>query len=99
MSTVQVVSQTQTLTVTTETQHLNIDQATSEVTFVVSDATAVAVTNAGPPGPPGSLGSFDMVPVLEEIDTRIAIHDQGTPIHTNATSGRDFVALFQNGLI
>ena len=34
-----------------------------------------------------------------EIDTKIATHNQAEVVHTNASSGRDFVALFQNGLI
>lgn len=76
-----------------------LDRVTTTDIVVESPGVAVGVVNAGPPGPPGSIGSFSMVPVIEEIDTKIAQHDQGTPIHTTATSGRDFAALFQNGLI
>jgi len=34
----------------------------------------------------------------EEVDTKIATHAQAEEVHTNATSGRDYAALFQNGL-
>jgi len=34
-----------------------------------------------------------------EIDTKLADHNSATPVHPNATSGRDFAALFLNGLI
>ena len=99
MSTISVAYNTQVIQVTPQTQRIVVDPATSTPTIVVPNVASVAVVNAGPAGPPGALGSFDLVPVLAEVDTRIATHNQTTPIHTNATSGRDFAALFQNGLI
>lgn len=90
------------------TQLIRVEVPTETVVVVSPDTGNVtvevgtpstSVISAGPPGPPGALGSFDLVPVLEEVDTRIATHNQAAPIHTNATSGRDFAAFFQNGLI
>lgn len=72
--------------VVTQTQVIEVEPATSSVSII----------NAGPPGPPGSV---DLAPVIEEIDTKIATHNQATPVHPGATSGRDFSALFQNGLV
>jgi hypothetical protein len=95
---VEVVVSTQLIEVGPGTQRLIFDPQTDTVT-VANPVPSVAVVLAGPPGPPGSLGSFDLVPVLEEVDSRIATHNQATPVHPGATSGRDFVALFQNGLV
>lgn len=68
----------------------------------------------GPPGasalPPGGengqvLGKLGAgtqwlsVGTSEEIDTKIATHSQQEVVHLNATSGRDFAALFENGLV
>lgn len=76
--------------VTVQTQHIVVDEATQ----------SSSVTNAGPPGPPGPPGSIENIePILEAVDDKIATHNQATPVHPNATSGRDFVALFQNGLV
>lgn len=98
MSNIDVLSQTQRIEVSPGAPRIIFNPVTSGVT--VSGATsAVALINAGPPGPPGAMGSFDMAPVVEEIDTRIATHNQTAPIHASATSGRDFAAAFQNGLI
>jgi len=98
MSDIQVVSQTQRIEVTPGTNRIVFNPLTEAVT-VEAAPIAVSVINAGPPGPPGTPGSVDMAPVIEEIDTRIGVHNQATPIHPGATSGRDFVALFQNGLV
>lgn len=75
----------------------------------------VVVTQAGPVGPSGLIPSGGVdgqvigklgsgttwlsIGTSEEIDTKIAEHEQSTPVHTNATSGRDFSAFFLNGLI
>lgn len=99
MSNIQVVAETQKLDVEIFTQQIVVDPATSTPTITVPTVSAVSITNAGPVGPPGALGSFDLVPVLEEVDTRIATHNQAEVVHQSAVSGRDFVALFQNGLI
>lgn len=99
MSYIQVVSQTQQLVVTPGTQTIVFNPSTESV-IVQESVSSVGIINAGPPGPPGAPGSVNMTPVIEEIDTRIATHNQSpSPIHDNATSGRDFVALFQNGLV
>ena len=72
---------------------------------VVAEASpgAVTVVLGGPVGPAGADGAggggFNMTDVEDEIDTRIATHNQATARHPGSTSGRDFVALFQNGLI
>ena len=81
-----------TVNVTSQTQQITVDPSTSVVT----------VTSAGPQGPPGAIGNIDpndLGVITDEIDTRVATHEQATPIHTNSTSGRDFAAFFQNGLI
>jgi hypothetical protein len=75
--------------VTVQTQRIEVDPSTS----------SVSVTNAGPAGPPGTPGEVNLVPVIEEIDSRIGQHNQASPVHTQATSGRDFVGLFEIGLI
>lgn len=98
MSDIQVVVQTQRIEVTPGTPRIEFNPATESVT-VTAAGSSISTINAGPPGPPGADGSFDMAPVVDEIDTRIATHNQTAPIHESATSGRDFVALFQNGLI
>ena len=98
MSDVTVVVQTQRIEVTPGTSRIEYNPQT-EAVDVIAAGSSVSVINAGPPGPPGTPGSVDMVPVVEEINTRIATHNQTAPIHESATSGRDFVALFQNGLV
>lgn len=50
-------------------------------------------------GKSGASTTWLSVGTSGEIDTKIALHDQAEEVHNNATSGRDFVALFQNGLI
>lgn len=98
MSDLTVVSSTQRIEVSPVLPRIEFDPQTQVVEVVVPPQ-SVGVVNAGPPGPPGADGSFDMAPVVVEIDSRVAAHNQATPIHSNATSGRDFVALFQNGLV
>ena len=95
---IQVVVQTQRVVVSPGIPRIVFNPATKTVS-VIADPRSIAVINAGPPGPPGSIASFDLVPVLAVMDTKIATHNQATPIHPGATSGRDFVALFQNGLV
>lgn len=95
------------VTVVVQTQRIEVSPGTPRIIFspqdslveVQSPTPSVSVINAGPPGPPGTPGEVNLVPVIEEIDTRIATHNQTAPIHESATSGRDFVALFQNGLV
>lgn len=101
MSDITVVTQTQRIEVTPAVPRIVFNPQTSsvEVTEAVS---SVSVINAGPPGPPGTPGSVDpsdLLAISSEIDTKIATHNQTAPIHEAATSGRDFVALFQNGLV
>lgn len=98
MTNVEVVVQTQRIEVTPATPRIEYNPATESVT-VTAAGSSISTINAGPQGPPGADGSFDMAPVVDEIDTRIATHNQTAPIHESATSGRDFAALFQNGLI
>ena len=98
MSDITVVVSTQRIEVNPQIPRIEFDPQTQVVEVVVPPQ-SVGVVNAGPPGPPGADGSFDMAPVIEEIDTKIATHNQATPVHSNATSGRDYVALFQNGLV
>ena len=88
---------TSTAVVTSETKTYFVSPVVQK-TLVVSPAQpSVAVSNAGPQGPAGAGGNGGST--LEDSDIKVAEHNQTTPIHTNATSGRDFVALFQNGLI
>lgn len=50
----------------------------------------------------GKLGTTTQwldIGTTDEIDTKIAAHATAEVSHTQSTSGRDFVALFQNGLI
>jgi len=79
-------------------QRLTLNQDTQQIIVSPKPSNNLTITLAGPQGPPG-IGSANLDIVIDEIDTRIAVHNQTTPIHTSATSGRDFAALFQNGLI
>ena len=99
MDTIVVDQSTQLIQVSIPSDTVIVVSPDTGAVTVQSGIPSTSVTSAGPPGPPGALGSFDLVPVLEEVDTRIATHNQTTPIHTTATSGRDFAAFFQNGLI
>ena len=101
MSDVTVVVQTQRIEVTPSSPRVIFTPTTSSVE-VTEAASSVSVINAGPPGPPGTPGSIepsDLLQISEEIDTKVAAHNQATPVHESATSGRDFVALFENGMI
>lgn len=98
MSNIQVVSQTQRIEISPGTSRIIFNPATEVVTVIAAES-SIGVINAGPPGPPGAPGSVDMGLVVDEINTRVATHNQTAPIHESATSGRDFVALFQNGLV
>lgn len=99
MSDITVVVQTQRIEVTPGVPRIEFNPQT-ETVVVLPAVSSISTINAGPPGPPGAPGVVDMGPVVEEIDARIATHNQHvSPIHESATSGRDFVALFQNGLI
>lgn len=101
MSDVTIVAQTQRIEVSPTPETIVISQENIDVT-VSQPSTSVTVVNAGPPGPTGQnglSGDYDASLLLDEVDTRIATHNQASPVHTQATSGRDFVALFQNGLI
>lgn len=98
MSSVQVVTQTQQIEVTLGSPRIIFDPQTSAVT-VLEATSSVSVINAGPPGPAGPPGTVDTAPILDEVNVLIGTHNQATPVHQMATSGRDFVALFQNGLI
>ena len=98
MSQVTVVVQTQRIEVTPGTPRVEYNPQT-EAVDVIAAGSSVSTILAGPPGPPGTPGEVNMAPVIEEIDTRIGAHDQATPVHTSASSGRDFAALFLNGLV
>ena len=88
------------------TQHIVVNSANRTVSVVQSGPIGPPGASALPEGGVdgqvlGKLGASTTwltIGTSEEIDTKIAIHDQATPIHTNATSGRDFSALFLNGL-
>lgn len=56
MTTVEVISQTQIIDAPIVVQEISVDPITSEVTFVVTNETPVAVINAGPQGPQGVVG-------------------------------------------
>lgn len=56
MTTVEVISQTQIIDAPIVQQEIYVDPITSEVTFVVTNETPVAVINAGPQGPIGNPG-------------------------------------------
>jgi len=101
MTDITVVVETQRIEVIPAPTRIVFDPATSSVE-VTEAGSSVSVINAGPPGPPGTPGSVDpsdLLAISSEIDTKIATHNQTAPIHESATSGRDFVALFENGLI
>lgn len=87
--------------------HITVDGSQSVVSIV-------AAGPQGPPGASGvPEGGIDgqvvgklgdgttwlSIGTSEEIDTKIATHDQASAAHLAKTSGRDFVALFQNGLV
>lgn len=99
MSEIQVLSRTQTISVSPQTQQINVDPQTNVPIVVGTPSSAISIINSGPIGPPGMAGDYDPTSLLVEVDTKIATHNQTTPIHGAATSGRDFAALFQNGLI
>lgn len=92
-----VVSQTQSLEVSLAPTRIIFEPTDSTVT-VIEATSSVSVINSGPPGPAGPAGVDGSVD-YSEVDSRIAAHNQASPVHAMATSGRDFVALFQNGLI
>lgn len=99
MSSIEVTTQTQNVVVNLGSPRIIVDPLTSEVT-VAQAQSSVGVINAGPSGPAGPPGeAADTGLILDEVDVRIGTHNQSTPVHEMATSGRDFVALFQNGLI
>jgi hypothetical protein len=94
MSDITVVVQTQRIEVTPGNPRIEFNPQT-ETVVVLPAGSSISTINAGPPGPPGSSGGLDVT----EVDARIAVHNQAEVVHTNATSGRDFVALFENGLV
>lgn len=49
--------------------------------------------------PPGEDAAAEALAIAALIDAKVAEHNQATDVHATVTSGRDFVALFQNGLI
>lgn len=99
MSDITVVVHTQRIEVTPGIPRIEFNPQT-EAVVILAAGSSISTINAGPPGPPGAPGIVDMGPVVEEIDIRIATHNQHvSPIHETATSGRDFSALFENGLI
>lgn len=76
--------------------------ASTEVIVVSPADESVSVILAGPPGPrgaPGLSGDLDPEALQEFVDVSVAAHNQAETVHTNATSGRDFAALFENGLV
>lgn len=102
MTTIQLVAKTQQIVANSAAQTITLDPVTSKVISISPSGSAVAIVNAGPVGPPGIpglSGDADTAELLAEVDNKIAIHTQSQVVHTNATSGRDFVAFFENGLI
>lgn len=79
-----------------KSQTISVRQSTQTI-YVDPQTNSVTITNGGPVGPPGpaGIGGGSIV----DVDARIALHNQQEQVHTNATSGRDFSALFLNGLI
>lgn len=59
MTIIDVISQTQVLDVEMPVQVVTVDPISSEVTVVNNAGSPVAVTNAGPQGPPGSGTGFN----------------------------------------
>lgn len=100
MSDITVESTTQLIEVTPSVQLIEVDPVTSETIVVTSGISSVGVINAGPVGPRGFSGDLDAIALLDQMDVKVATHNQQvSPVHDQATSGRDFAALFQNGLI
>ncbi len=79
------------------------DLIPDEIPVVVQDPfeeILVTVNNLkGDTGPPGQDGDVGEGASIELVDTMIATHNQAEVVHAQASSGRDFAALFQNGLI
>jgi hypothetical protein len=59
MSTIDVISQTQVLTVSPIIQTLNVNTVTGTAVVVGSSTPSVTVTNAGPVGPPGAGAGYN----------------------------------------
>lgn len=60
----------------------------------------VQIIQSGPQGVPGvdaAVGGGGVT--QEDVDTSIATHNQAEIVHNNASSGRDFAALFTLGLV
>ncbi|MCA9368316.1 hypothetical protein KC887_08765 [Candidatus Kaiserbacteria bacterium] len=93
---------------------LRLSNSTTILEINEANGTA-AIISAGPVGPSGLIppGGTDgqvlgkqgvsttwlSVGTSEEIDTKIAEHNQAEVAHTQISSGRDFSALFLNGLV
>lgn len=56
MSTIEVVSQTQTIVVDPGTQSIEVDSATGQAIVITAPSQSVSVINSGPQGPPGPTG-------------------------------------------
>lgn len=61
----------------------------------------IRVQAAGPQGPAGAGASntYTIPQTDAAIAAAVTVHATSTTPHNEATSGRDFAALFQNGLI
>lgn len=103
---INVFSKTQTIEALAQTQRIMVGSNKS--------VSVINTGPQGPPGPSavpeggtdgqviGKLGASTTwlsLGTAEEVDTKIAAHAQAEQVHINSTSGRDYVALFQNGLI
>ena len=95
--TISGVIQTQRIEGKMVNQTIKVDPIDNSVEVIRVDATPTLVL-AGPQGPAGPAGSGEVGDVGEQIDTKIATHNQSVGAHPGSSSGRDFVALFQNGL-
>jgi hypothetical protein len=81
-------------------QSIKVDPIDKSVRVFSINATPTVVL-AGPQGPRGLSGAVEYVEGVDEqfVDEKIATHNQSDGAHPGSSSGRDFSALFQNGLI
>lgn len=90
----------------TNTQRLVVD-GTGSISVISAGPPGPPGASALPPGgtdgqvlgKQGSTTTWLSVGTSEEVDTKIAAHNQAEVVHPNASSGRDFSALFENGLV
>lgn len=92
MSGVEVVVESQTITVSQETQTIVVDPVTLETIIVESPAGAISVVSGGPQGPPGIDGSSITFRGEWESDTEYFVNDVVTYFGLGGT-GSSYIAI------